>query len=573
MPVVDLRGKRAEQQAQMLMMMQQFRNRSTALGGGETELERVEKEIEANRLKREEASRLERTSQAQIGANQALEEQRRNKAALETWKAGEQSKLDWSEDERKRRELEEGTLPLRRAQTEETQAGTALRKQQAVESRARTGKVVAETQGELDEQTRKANEAIYTRAEKQRTLAHQMAAMGEPVDKTGADQLERAERLLQGNPGYVLPRNPDGSWKPPSRPELGMLDEKGNPTTKFAEGLDKIQTPDSPLGKLISDATEAKAKGAPPEVMKRFEQGFVKLTALTPNEVRGSCVQTFIDAGDYEGASQCLAQARSEQKLQMPSKEERMEFSRQSRLVLEIQSIQDRYNDLKAQGRIPVGRIRQPMLDTWAATGTDDPDLQTLRKDIEQMKGEYLLYLSGRAASDQERAEINKRIPSLFDSPQTFEQALPAFQSKVKTNISVDAGILYSLGYKIPDNVPVLPLDEVLKQGPVPNVITETGFIPADFTKQHVKGIGVLGRDPKVVGGVTEFRDKGGPSTGTPGGPEPTESSESQEPPMSTESNAVLSPAMPTDPMQYSNPPKARGLLKEREKLMKSLED
>jgi len=570
MPVIDLRGRKQERQAQMLMMMQQFRNRSTALSGGETELERVEKEIAEAERKRAADERAERTAEAGIKADVALERQRQSKTDVDKWKAGQENILKWEEEGRKKKELEEGTLPLRRAQTEEAQAGTEFKKAQTGEARARTLETLTKTQGERDENRRKADEAILGRAEKQRNLAYQMATMDQVVDKTGADRLEEAERLLQGNPGYVLPRNPDGSWKAPDKAALGMLDKDGNPTAKFAESLDKIQEPNSGFGKLMDDAAQAKANGAPPWVMDQYKARWVKESAMTTKELEGSMVKPFLDRGDYEGAQKALAVFRNPPTPKMPSAEERQEFARQGRMTLQIQDIQDRYNKLKSEGRIPVGRVRQPMLDAWAAVGTDDAELQALRKDVNQMMGEYVLYLSGRAATDAERADIRTRIPSLFDSQQTFEQALPAFQGRIKTNISVDAGLLYSLGYKIPDNIPVLPLDEIVKQGPVPNVITETGFIPAEYMKQHIKGIGVLGREGKVVGGLDEWRQKGGPPVGAPGG---ATSSETEEPPMSTESDAVLSPEKSTNPKDYSDVPRARGLLKERERIMNQLSE
>lgn len=569
MPVIDLRGKRAERQAQILMMMQQFRNRSAGLGGGESELERVEKEIEDRRKQREEESRLRGVAESQMGANRALEESRRKESDIKGWQAGQKNILDWEKSQREERELTEGTLPLRRAQTEESQAGTQFKKAQTLESRARTGKTLAETEGKLDENQRKSMEWQIDRARRQRNMAHLTVTEGGVVDKTGADALEGAERILTGNPGYTLPRNPDGSWKAPPKQELGMVDEKGMPTAKYAETIDKIQEPNSGFGKLMGDAAEAKANGAPPWVMDQFKARWTKESAMTLNELKGSMVQPFLDAGDYEGANKALAAFRNPPKPQMPSKEERQEFARQGRLVNELQSIEKRYWDLKNSGRIPVGRLKQPMLDAWAAVGNDDPELQSLRKDIEMVKGEYLLYLSGRAASDNERAEIKQRIPTLFDSQQTFETSLPRFQEKVKTNISIDAGLLYSLGYQIPDNIPVLPMDEILKSGPVPNVITETGFIPAEYMKQHIKGIGVLGRDPRNVAGLNEWRDKGGPPVAQPGGPT---SSETEEPPMSTESNATISD-MPSDPMAYKDPVRARGLLREREKVMQKLSE
>jgi hypothetical protein len=560
MAVIDLRGRQRERQAQMLMMMQQMRGRST-VSGGMTELERVEKEIAEQEAQRRQEQRLQTESEKRIEGTQSLIKQREEATRLRGWEAGQKNILDWEEEQRRKRELEEGTLPLRQAQTAAERERRGLIGAQKREAEARTGKVEAETLGEHEDNIRKANEDIIRRAEKQRTLAYQRATMGEVVDKTGADKLEDAERLLQGNPGYVLPRNPDGSWKAPPAPALGMLDEKGNPTTKFAEGLDKIQEPDSGFGKLLNDAAEARARGAPPWVMKEYESRFIKESAMTLQELQASGVKPFLDRGEYENASKFLAAFRNPPQAKLPSVQERQEFARQTRLTMELNNIEKKYWELKNSGRIPVGRLHQPMLDAWAITESDDPELQNLRKDVEMMKGEYTLYLSGRAATEAERADIQKRIPALFDSQQTFEMALPRFQEKIKTNISVDAGILHSFGMQIPENVPILPIEEVLKMGPIPNVITETGYIPAEMTKRHIKGIGVLGRGAKELGGEGEFRPKG------------EMSSETEEPPMTTESEAVLSPPTPTDPMMYKDPPKARGLLMKRQKLMEQLSE
>jgi len=308
----------------------------------------------------------------------------------------------------------------------------------------------------------------------------------------------------------------------------------------------------------MGDYTQAKLNGAPPEVLKAYRDKFVKDSSMNMNELKSSMVQPFLERGDLEGAGKALAAFRNPPQPKMPSVQERQEFSRQVRLGSELADVEQRYWKLKNEGRIPVGRLRQPFLDTLAVVETDDPELQSLRKSIEQIRAEYLLYLSGRAASDQERESIKKQIPSLFDSQQTFEQSLPEFQGKIKTNMSIDAGVLSAMGFKTPDGIPILPPSEVLKMGPTPNIITDNAYIPADVAGRHLKGIGVLGTQ---IGGSGEFRDKGGTS------------SEITEPPMSTETDAQLSPPTPTDPRMYKDPPKARGLLMEREQLMKELSE
>jgi|SRR5215467_6943936 len=260
MPIIDIAGKRAERQAQMLMMMQQFRNRST-IYGGETELERVEKEIEAERLKQEAADRAERQAGASIKASEALTEQRQKKADLDQWKAGEQSTLDWQEDARKQRELTEGTLPLRKAQTGEAQARTGLINTQ----RDVAQQDLAAKKAWLSNQQ---NSALEKHTNDQWNMGVQNILSGNPsaLTKDNADNLEKAGRLKFG-PGFTLPRTEDGSLDPKAIPNIAatVTDEKGQPTTKFLKGMHDAAKPYTNFEANVQAWQDATTRGRPEE--------------------------------------------------------------------------------------------------------------------------------------------------------------------------------------------------------------------------------------------------------------------------------------------------------------------
>jgi hypothetical protein len=182
------------------------------------------------------------------------------------------------------------------------------------------------------------------------------------------------------------------------------------------------------------------------------------------------------------------------------------------------------------------------------------------------MKGEYLLYLSGRAATDAERDDLSNRIPTIFDSPQTFRQSLPQFKDKVSEDMSIDAGILHSFGLQAPEGVPILDPGTIMKRdGKLPDLILEGGYyIPGDMAAKHIQGIGVIGGQGSMnLGGEGEFRPKGtGPSD------QLGESSEFALPPGAAPTAPTgEAPTIDLDPMHYPDPVKARTLIKEWQQL------
>lgn len=553
MQIIDLGAKRREQKMQQMMMMQQLIGRS-ALGAEGSALDRVLKEQEVqDRLDREEAlrekvakesiSRQREATDAQI--KRGLEASKRGEARykLEEWQTGEQVQRGKESSARGERETRQQEMT---GETTRTLQGAQTQRQRA------------ETLGQLDENTRKQNEDLIDMANRRRNLALSKAANGEPLTPGQTDIYERDERMLSGDKSFTLQRDANGVWTPDKGTVARLtLDEKGMPKADYAKGLRDIDKPHGSFGQLIADAHEAEAKGANPETMKHFTDKIWSETAPTIPKIQGMLVKNLLDDGNVEGAEALMGQLKSgPPKTKMPPAAQVASFGTQTRMVSELESLDSKYQDLKASGKISVGNLSQPINKIRAGIGRDDPDVQTFLKSLDRFKAKYVLYLSGRAASYAEHQEITAQVPSRFDTFSTFEKALPDFRDQLVTDMSIDAGVLHSIGYQTPEGIPLVdPWDVVKRVGHLPNIVLDHGYIPSEVGTNTVKGIGALGRAAHAngvqIGGVGEARQKGNVdmSTGSP---------------MSTETPQ----AGPSDnPRDYANPPAARGLLKRKAEL------
>jgi len=510
MPFVDLGAQRAQRAAQILQMMNEMRARS---GKRPSALDELNKEYEELKRKRAEEARQERDLESTLKTRQGGLD-------IQGWSAGRKEIHD-AEDAARAEELARKQKAHIDAQTEASRASAGASRQSIEESKARTGKVELETEGERKDQKTKATEQQINRARDIENDAIRRLSMGETLTVADTDALQDARRLLTGNPSYTIPRKPDGVWDAPKNVARGMLDKSGIPTTKYGEGIEKIERPKSKYGQLVDDALDARERSHnDPYVMALYEDKFFKENALNRNQLEWRMSKKFIDAGDYEGASKIiggLAQIKSTKAngAKLPSVEERQEFARQARLVKEMDDMQKEFDRLVNDGKMPVGALKQPFYKLLSIMEGDNPEVTSFIKKVEQMKGEYLLYLSGRAATDAERDDLNNRIPTIFDSPQTFRMSLPQFKDKVTEDMSIDAGILHSFGLKAPEGIPILDPGTIMKRdGKLPDLILDSGYyIPGDMAARQVQGIGIIGGNGSVnVGGTGEFRQKTAPS-------------------------------------------------------------
>jgi hypothetical protein len=344
-----------------------------------------------------------------------------------------------------------------------------------------------------------------------------------------------------------------------------MLDKAGVPTTKFGEGMEKINRPKSKYGQLVDDALDARERSNnDPYVMSLFNDRFLKENALNKNQLEWRMSKPFLDAGDIEGATKIiggLAQIKSTKAngAKLPSVEERQEFARQSRLIKEMDDMEKEFERLISKRLMPVTALRQPFYKMLSVMGADNPEVTSFIKKVEQMKGEYLLYLSGRAATDAERDDLNNRIPTIFDSPQSFRMSLPQFKDKVTEDMSIDAGILHAFGLQAPQGVPILDPGTIMKRdGKLPDLILDSGYyIPGDMAARHIQGIGVIGGNgSKTLGGPGEWRQKMAPSE---------QLGESTELPGTMPTPSPAPAAKPLDPIERNT------LEREAEELRRSL--
>ena len=427
---------------------------------------------------------------------------------LETWRTGR-------EDVRAESRLA-SALRTDRAQEEASRAS-------AEASRAHAGLFKEQTAGEYEENVRKQNDFIHEYADRRSNAALAQIARGEPLDKNATDVWEKALRVQTGNDDLYLPRNAEGGWAGDPKTALrGVVDKDGKPTAEFAAKIRDLEKPFSEFGQLVADAQEARASGLSPTEMQPYVDRIRRETAPTsPGQVEAYIAQTLLDDGNVEGAMDALTQLRGASKtvIKIPDPKERDARRNQLTMVADMNDIEKDFDMLLKSGRIPVTAYRQPMFDALAYLGKDDPYIQTFRKKLDNFKARYLLYLSGRAATDAERNEVKNQIPSRFDSIQTFQMALPDFRDKVIRDIAIDNGIADSFGLQTDPSLPKISPGDLLKTGkPLPNYVTATGTVPSAEVQRHVAGMARIAegfrRAKNKVGGVTEFRDWSLPENG-----------------------------------------------------------
>ena len=488
MPVIDLRGKEQERQAQMLMMMQQFRSRSS-LSGGESEYDRVTKEIEAQHLKEAADARASAVAGATIGANQALTEQRINKTNLETWGAGQKNVLDWSEEERKKRELEEGTLPLKRAQTGAAEAEIPLRQAQTGEAKARTSLVQQDIEAKKNWMTQQDDEALAKHTNDQWNMGVQNIISGNPsaLTKDNADTLEKAGKLKYG-PGFTLPRTEDGSLDPKAVPNIAatVTDKNGQPSADFAKDLHAAEKPNTPFEANVRSWQDAINRGKPEEA-KWYADKLWTDVQPTVGKVQGALLKQMFDDGDVDGIKQTLPGFRPSggkgASMALPPAQARQQTEDGLNTLGQIQRLNEQFTDLvKTQPLPPTGRMVMPMYDFWAAIQHSNPDVQAFRANLKDVVAQYRKFITGKASNEKEMADLLQAVPNENDDVRAFTKKLAEMRWKTTRRVRTDLGIQQAYGLKIPDEIanlgpdfaPISPHDVITKWG-TPDINTDSG--------------------------------------------------------------------------------------------------
>jgi hypothetical protein len=487
-----------------MMYIQQFMERSGISGNEPSNVERVMAEQEEMDLKERQFERQRLESEQRVSIAQSEHERklqefdenlafRQKQEDFDRWRGTEDVKRGLEAQDINRQELE-AKKPLYGAQTEETHMRTRL--------------VESQLLGQQGENERNTNEGLATEANLTRSTLISKAATQGYLSPADTDSYENAERILGHNPHMQVDRNPDGTIAHPELLPRAVLNKDGTPTADFAKGLREADRPYNSFSELLADAKNAKAAGASPEMMKHYEDKIWQQTAPMKGQVEGFIMKQMLDEHNIEGAMDYGNAMRraSAPLVKIPDPRERIDYKGTIKMVSRLQKLQDDYWALKKANKIPVGAIKQPFWNFLAYTGKDDPDLQAFRLEAEQFRAKYTLFLSGRATTNEERADIQMQIPGIFSSFQTFEKALPDFMAGLKEDAAIDAGIAKAYGQQIAPNVPVIDPGTVLaRDGKLPNVLLEHGaYLSGDAIGSHVKGQQVISRRiaAQGVGGI-----------------------------------------------------------------------
>jgi len=550
---------------QRMMYITQFMERSGVLGNEPSNVERVMGNLEDEELKRKQYERQldesrSRQAIAESEHNRRLQEFDENLAFrqkqedFDRWKGTEEVKRGYEKSAQDRAE-HEARLPLIQAQTAETNA--------------RIGLVEEQTLGQKAENERHTSEGMVDDANRTRSLLI-AKAQRQPLSREDTDDLENAERVIGKNPHYQVDRNPDGTIKNPELLARSVLNKDGTPTAEFAKGLRDVDKPYNAFSELLADAKAAQKGGADKETMQRYADKIWQQTAPTLPQVEGFIMKQMLDEGNISGAMDYANAMRkaSAPVVKIPDPRERIDYKGTVKMVNRLDELTNTYLDLKRRNKIPVGYLRQPFFDILEKAGKSDPEIEAFRMQAHQFRAKYTLFLSGRATTDAERTDIQKQIPSVFNSQATFERALPEFMNGLKEDAAIDMGIAKSYGQKVPNGVPILDPGEVLaKGGKLPKTLLDSGaYLSSDAIENHVRGQAVIQRrlSAQGVGGIDAnarnrefYRNYGKGEVDTSAGEENAQSTE-------TPVGVVEKPAF--DPTQYTDPEMAASIQEQLER-------
>jgi hypothetical protein len=549
--LVNLRAKNQEAALQRMMYIQQFLQKSGVSGNEPSNVERVMSEQEDQALKEKQFERQRLESEQRINIAQSEHDRkmqefdenlnfRQKQEDFDRWQGTEQVKRGLEKQGLEEQETK-ARLPLLQAQTEETHMRTRYAEQQ--------------TLGQQLENDRKSNEGMVDDARRRRSLIiakAQRLQPGQPLSREDTDDLEDAERVMGANPHYQVDRNPDGTLKNTEALARSVIDKDGNPSAQFAKDLHDADKPYNSFSQLLSDAKTAQRNGADKETMAHYADKIWQETAPTLPQVEGYIMKQMLDEGNISGAMDYANAMRkaSAPVVKIPDPRERIDYKGTMKMVSRLDDLTTKYLDLKKRGKIPVGYLRQPFFDVLEKAGKSDPEIEAFRMQAHQFRAKYTLFLSGRATTNEERADIQKQIPSVFNSQATFEKALPEFMNGLKEDAAIDMGIAQEYGQKIPQGVPVIrPADVLAKGGKLPKVLLEHGaYLSNDAVENHVRGQQVINRRlaAQGVGGIEAnsrnfYRNYGKGEVDTSGGEENA---------MSTETAPGFDPTQYTDAQQ-----------------------
>jgi hypothetical protein len=534
--------KRLQQQMMVYEMM-----RKGGVSRGDTETDKFFKELEDQRRWKTEEGRKERVAGQQITASQ--EESTRGQKKLDV-----ETDLGYRKDVRDESETAAQNA-LRGKQGVAALAAAGASRASATASYAHAGLLGEQTAGARLDNTKKQNDALLDRATRGHNFAMEAAHRGEAIDPIWTNQLEEYERRLSGDQHLTLPRNEDGSWKyDKDKIATSMYDEKGMPRAAYAKTLDDIAKKSSPFGQMIDDFNEVKANGGDEETLKAYRSKIWEEVAPTVGKVEGAMIKPFVDHNDIDGAMDLLGRLREKgaPKITVPNATERVKMDETINLIRDTDRIKENFVKLKQEGKMPVGFFRQPWNTIRARVGSDDQEITTFLKQLDQFRAKYVYAMTGKQMGEKERADLSSQIFNKTDSPQTFWASLPQFRNQMVEKAAVTNGIAKAYGMEPMQGVPIIdPGDVIAKGGKLPDFITESGYVEASDVENHIKGIRVLAdktaKGKAKIGSVEERRDW------TPNEKAPEMKLKGQRGPLKPEPEAAKTPEEEPDITKWSD--------------------
>jgi hypothetical protein len=334
---------------------------------------------------------------------------------------------------------------------------------------------------------------------------------------------------IGGDRFFTLGRNPDGSWKYDPKTiaqEYPLYDDKGIPSTKLAEGLRKVNMPESDFGRTLKDAQDVLDNPNSSEDMKHASTNML-VSKYAPNlgKVQGGLVQRLVDAGAYPQAINLMKDmqgkdgmgANGQMKPGKPSASSITDMEDRTSLIQTQNEILDKWKDLRARGIWPTGTLRKPIYDTLKEIGANDPDVQLFRGMLQLQISQYMKLMHGRRFMEKEMEFIQNSLPSQYDSGNAFEHVLIGMRQHMIDDVRTRLGVLGMWGIKPPGAENYMPKDpvEVLRGGErLPGIEFNDAYISPEQARDTALGFDVLRRKGVSIGGMEEFRKGGGEQLG-----------------------------------------------------------
>jgi len=409
-------------------------------------------------------------------------------------------------------------IDLMRAQTGAASAAAEASHAAALERAAATEKNKLEAQGLSAKNARDAADALVKDSERGYNFAISMAQGGHKFDKDETDKFVANARHLGDDRFFDVPRNPDGSWNYDPKTvaqQFPIVDQKGMPTTKLAEGIRKLQQPESDFGRKLHDVRDILEDPTSSEYMKHAATaGLTAMYSPTVPKIQGDLVQRLVDVGAYPQAINLMKDFQTKEgggKPNKPSAKSTTDMQDRLALIQTQNELLEQWHDLRGRGLYPTGVLRKPILDTLRDLGVNNADVEGFRKLLNLQVSQYMTLMHGRRYMEKEMEFIKNSLPSDVDSAATFESVLRSMRKHMVTDVQTRAGALKMFGIDTPGITPRDPADVIRGGESLPGLEFNDAYVPPQTVRDMAIGLDILRKQDVArglkIGGVGEFRD------------------------------------------------------------------